>query len=698
MLLNCIEITFNKLKIVMKKTLLSFLALGTWFYAGAQNASKVELTPAKPIHISQTKTHTTLKNDASTSHGQAVSIPVTRVKKAQGSGPVHCGSAYNLYGVLDASTTAVTYDSATHAILFTHREDDSKFATGGSGAYEASYSLDGGATWDTSLVMFSNVSTRYPNGVLYNPAGNTVFTNAYWVTNGPIAGAATTDVWTGWDSIAFGTMKLDGSGVTQTYKANGKPGVLVEEGVQYMSIGSDGVVHSIGDGDHSTGTSGYSFLGSSLNTGTFSAGSFTWNQTLIRPHLMPSDHVSTQFDTIPELMTVSGTAWSQDGIVGYVVYFGNLDSTDAVSHQNLNFTTSQPIVYKTTNSGASWSMMTPHNFRNDPAIVAHLHPTSDSPSVVMPLFRLFHNAGAQGGEDDYDLVVDKNKNLHIFAGITAGGRANNDSSNYYFFFNPEIDFLYDFSTTTSGGWNARYIDTLYKAPLQYATLNSTTGFNSDGSGTVAIGHRIQASRTTDGSKIFVNWLDDVITAASTDSLQFPDMFGQGFDVTNSYITPNKQFTQSGDRYFTCVSDKPIVSGTSGHYTYKIPVVRVEPPTLANDGLNPVYFLYDTTAVFYDNDFSVDGIAQINAPQFSISANYPNPYKGITRFDVNMVKEGVVNVNVYNMVGQKMMTLSPEKLGVGSHTISINANGFSAGVYFYQVTVDGTSLTQKMIIE
>ncbi len=667
------------------------LAVGTWIYAGAQNASQRKLVPAKPIHISQTKNN---KNDTKSVSQQATTGSSKGIKRAQSVGNVPCGSAYNLYGVLDANTTAVVFDSNTGAILFTHREDNSKFATGGSGAYEASISTDGGLTWDTSRIMFSNVTTRYPNGVISNPAKATSILNAYWVTNGPVAGAATTDAWTGWDSIAFGSTKLDGTGVSTTYEANGKPGVLVEEGVQYMSACNTGTVHSIGDGYHFS--TGDTYYGSSLNTGTFNAGSFNWTQTLVRPHFMSADHTTSVYDSIPELMTTSATAWSEDGTVGYIVFLGNLDSTDAVSGANLNFVSSQPIVYKTTNSGATWAMMKPHNFRNDPALVAWLHPTADSPGVVLPLFRQYHNAGAQGGDDDYDVVVDKNNNLHIFAGITSASIANPDSSEYYGYFNPEIDFLYDFSTTSSGGWNARYIDTIISAPLQYATASSTNGFNSDGTGTVAIGHRIQATRTTGGNKIFVTWLDDVISGV--DSLEFPDMFGQGYDVTNGYITPNKQFTTTADRYFICVSDKPMVSGSAGAYTYKIPVVRVEPPTTTNDGLNPVYFLYDTTDIYTDADFTVDGVQQINAPEFSISANYPNPYKGFTKFDVNMVKEGMVNVDVYNMVGQKMFAMSPVKMGIGTHTMTINANGFSAGVYFYRVTINGTSLTQKMIVE
>ncbi|HWY98473.1 MAG TPA: T9SS type A sorting domain-containing protein [Bacteroidia bacterium] len=686
----------------MKKTVLMLMALGTWIYAGAQSSTNTKLIPtkAKPIHVSQTR-QSSAKNDDPSFYKQSGMDKYNDKKHGglnpEAAGPVHCGSAYNLYGVLDANTTAETYDSALGVILFTHREDNSKFATGGSGAYEASVSMDGGATWDTSRILFSNVTTRYPNGVIYNPAGNTVFTNAYWATMGPVAGAATTDVWTGWDSIAFGSMQFNGTNTSQTYKANGKPGVLVEEGIQYMTACDNGMVHSIGDGFHQS-TSGYTYLGASVNTGTFNATNhnFDWTQAKVRPHLNPSDHTNTVFDSVPEFMNSSGTAWSQNGMVGYTVLFGNLDT--------INYVTYQPVIYKTIDGGTTWNMMPPHNWRNDPGFAGHLYPTLDS-AVTYPLPRLYFNAGSQGGSDDYDLVVDKNNNLHIFLGLTSSALCVPDSSNYYapIAFNipsgPSgliIDYIYDLSTTTSGGWNARFVDSLQSLPTEY--VSNLNNWNSDAGGALAIGHRIQATRTTDGSKIFVTWLDDVTAGLSTsaDSMQYPDIFGRGFDVTTGFATPIKKFTNTSDQYYICVSNKPIISGVSGSYNYQIPVVRVEAPGATNDGLNPVYFLY-TDSVMY-NDFDFNGIVPINAVPFTITQNYPNPCNGVTRFGVSLIKEGNVSVDVFNTVGQKMVSMNQGKMAPGSHTIAINTNGFATGVYFYRVTVDGSCLTQKMIVE
>ncbi|MGP8217625.1 MAG: T9SS type A sorting domain-containing protein [Bacteroidia bacterium] len=696
----------------MKKTVLILLAAGAWIYAGAQNSHTRKVSSAKPIKMSQTKHQNARKNDAPSFYSQAATDKYIERKKG-GLSPeaysgVHCGSAYNAYGVLDASTTAVTYDSTLGAILFTHREDDSKVAKGGSGAYEASVSLDGGMTWDTNRILFESVTCRYPNGVIYNPMGNTIFDSSYWVAMGPVTTPNTGDEWTSWDSVAYGSMKFDSSHVTQAYTVNGVPGVAVQEGFNYMES-TNSAVYAVGDGYY-TGSSGDNYYGSDVCTGTLntSTRNFTWAHHVIQPDFVPAEG-GTVFDSVPELMGSSGTAWSQDGTVGYVVFFGNLDSTDAKSGVNLNFMTYQPIVYKTTNSGATWSMMTPHNFRNDSALSMWLPPTLDS-GVVYPLPRLYPNPGSQGGEDDYDMVVDKNDNLHIFLGLTASAIASTDSSNYYApiafnsitnstgtFSNVIVDYIFDlYTTSATGGWKARFVDSLQSQPSQYV-LQGGNGWNTSSStAVVAFGHRIQATRTIDGSKIFCTWVDDV--TSGNDSLVYPDLFGQGYDVTTGNSTPVKQFTNTYDQYYICVSDKPIVSGSVGSRNYTIPVVRIEPPAASNDATLPVYFLYDDSAMYTDNDFQPQSVAQISSPQFSITQNYPNPFNGLTRFNINLVKESTVSIDVINMVGQKMITISPVKMDPGTHAITINGSGFAAGVYFYRVNVDGTSLTQKMVIE
>lgn len=695
----------------MRKISLMLLLTGVSVYAVAQKHPSRSDAHTKPMPLSYYTKHRTLSNDpvsfAEQTEQNRPSVFKHASRKPQSVNETPCGSAANLYGILNSGTTAVTFDQNLNAIVFTHRVDASKLGSHGSGTYEASISLDGGASWDTTKLIYGNAAssangTRYPNGVIFNPAGNTALNNAYWVVNGPYTQGTATGKYLGWDSTAIGSMKFDSTNMSQLFWGNGRPNVLVEEATQNMVSCDDSTVHSVGDGYiyNSAGT-GDTYLGTSVNTGKFNSttGTFNWSQTLLRPHFVANSGV-TSYDSIPQKLGDAGTAWSQDGKTGYTVIFGNLDSTDAVSSSNLNFVSYQPIVYKTTNSGATWTMMPVHNWDNDTTLVQYFPPAQDS-NVVVPIWGIFYTV--QGGDDDYDLVVDANNNLHIIGGIHGSTIANKDSSEYISYY--LRGWVFDMYTTSSGGWAARAIDSLVASPTQVA--NTPGGWLANGTtDPLALGHRIQASRTSDGKKIFATWLDDYAdySGSGVDSIQLPDLFGQGYDVTTGIFTSVKSFTynqnlpQTNQDYFVCVSDKPMVSGTTGNQTYRIPVVNVAPPSAASDGTTPVSFLYDTTDVYTDFDFNPASVPTIKPVNFSITQNFPNPYNGITRFGINMVKEGEVSVDVFNMVGEKVISMQPEKMGAGNHIISLNGSDLSSGVYFYRVTVDGSSLTQKMIVQ
>jgi hypothetical protein len=684
----------------MKKILLMLVAVGTWVYSGAQNAKLQTQNVAKPVHISKLVHHTNSTEKAVTPpqsfYGQSTDQKSTERRKGglstQATG-TKVGGSYNVNSIRTAPTTQVTYNAPLGTIFYTHREDFTK--SFGSGAYELSYSQDGGNTWDSSFIVYGNQVTRYPNGLVYNPVGNTNLKHAYWAYTGPWLSQATTpDKFDNSDSIAFGSARLDSTNIVEGYISPFHPGVTMQLGTEYMSIGDDSVVHCIGNGISVTGGSSNayeSYLGATLNTGTFNTVTkqYDWTRKLFRPHLMPNDNISfTPYDTLGQYLYEPGTAWSQDGKVGYLVIFGNLDSTDAISGKNLNFVSYQPIVYITQNSGANWTMMTPHDFTNDPVLTANMVHTQDSVNLKKPIWRLF--SSIQDDEHDFDMVVDAHNALHIF-GVVQGSTIGTPDSSGFIGYYTHYGWVCDVSTTTTGTWTSRVIDTVNDPTV---IVNIANEWKSSTASSVSFGARVQASRTLDGKKIFVTWVNDV--QSGMDSIIYPDVFGEGFDVMTGDTTMVKQFTSSADNFFLQVSDNPIISGT----TYTLPCVKVETPAAPGvDGSTAVEYVYEGDVIYADTMFHPPvGIQQLTGNKFSVSPNYPNPFSKVTNFNLNMVEEGTVNVEVFNMVGQKVWSMTPKKMGSGSHVMTIDANGFESGVYFYRVTVNSSSTTQKMIVE
>ncbi len=91
----------------------------------------------------------------------------------------------------------------------------------------------------------------------------------------------------------------------------------------------------------------------------------------------------------------------------------------------------------------------------------------------------------------------------------------------------------------------------------------------------------------------------------------------------------------------------------------------------------------------------DAIPQIPS-DFGLKA-YPNPFNPSTVIHYALPENSAVDVSVYNLLGQKVETLISEQQAAGSHQVQWNAAGFSAGVYFVQLTAGGISDTEKIVL-
>ena len=86
----------------------------------------------------------------------------------------------------------------------------------------------------------------------------------------------------------------------------------------------------------------------------------------------------------------------------------------------------------------------------------------------------------------------------------------------------------------------------------------------------------------------------------------------------------------------------------------------------------------------------------------LGQNYPNPFNPTTTIAFNMVEEGNVSIEVFNVRGQLVKTLVNEHMTVGDHTLvwegtNDNNQKVSSGIYFYKMKSANYSSTKKMIL-
>lgn len=83
--------------------------------------------------------------------------------------------------------------------------------------------------------------------------------------------------------------------------------------------------------------------------------------------------------------------------------------------------------------------------------------------------------------------------------------------------------------------------------------------------------------------------------------------------------------------------------------------------------------------------------------FALSQNFPNPFNEATTIQFSVSSPGYVTLRVTDLLGQECHVLLSEWLSPGIHHATVNAKGWSSGLYFYTLSNPQGSLTRKMIL-
>lgn len=83
--------------------------------------------------------------------------------------------------------------------------------------------------------------------------------------------------------------------------------------------------------------------------------------------------------------------------------------------------------------------------------------------------------------------------------------------------------------------------------------------------------------------------------------------------------------------------------------------------------------------------------------FNLDQNFPNPFNPSTTISFTIPNSGIVNLAVYNSIGELVKVLVNEQMAQGRYTTNFDATDLSSGIYFYRLVSNGTVLSKKMIL-
>jgi hypothetical protein len=104
---------------------------------------------------------------------------------------------------------------------------------------------------------------------------------------------------------------------------------------------------------------------------------------------------------------------------------------------------------------------------------------------------------------------------------------------------------------------------------------------------------------------------------------------------------------------------------------------------------------------YQNNFSsmtyTPPAATNPVKDYIIYQNYPNPFNPSTTIRYEIPQDGIVTIEVFDILGQKIQTLLNEFKKADRYEIEFNGGNLSSGVYLYSIRVNDFIQIKKMIL-
>ncbi len=259
-------------------------------------------------------------------------------------------------------------------------------------------------------------------------------------------------------------------------------------------------------------------------------------------------------------------------------------------------------------------------------------------------------------------------------------------------------------------------------------------------GIVPDGHTVTLTHSVDMSGIISQTLFD--PATDTVRIIFQDhwsLYLQGMWIADNYYHPDLVLNDAGtdgdatagDQIYTVTYDITGMTPLYIMYVYEIHGVnalsegggydfgRYRIRYIVPEGTNASNLTWPTTWTFPQDTWTTDPPLVVEDPpaaiftvgvgdepvvpqEFTVFQNYPNPFNPETEIKFYLSEAGLVKMNIYNILGQKVLSYENEFISKGTYGLRWNGTdnhgqAVSSGVYFYEIVTANHRITKKMTL-
>jgi hypothetical protein len=555
----------------------------------------------------------------------------------------------------------------------------------------------------------SNFGTRYPQGGIWNPPGNTDTANAVAIGLGRVLDGSNG----AWGGLGLGWQRLgSGSAIKQYLESSSDP---LHFRTESMEVTANAVFTTEPIEDLASG--GVDFTDKiAVYKITYDAALDTLLKTTV---YLPFENEGGDYAT-----SISNTAiaFGPDGLNGFVVVTAANNAFDSIA-------TYIPYFSKTSDGGMTWTDLAPLRLNRK---------ASDLPNADLEAFRdkMLGNKvyfDAEGNVvkavpadtanyklhnvdylvNDIDVVVDKDYYAHVIMSVAISGFGDTLNAT----FPGGITYYPGF-----GSWNMHLYTNDPATMIKGELINQNVGLNGcwgdcAGSDNFSDANRPQAARSEDGSVLMFAWYDTDSAAhpqLTDDNNSNPDLWTQRIRVAEAgsffYGPQTRNLTKGSDNDGLAALGNVaprLLNGTGGDYILASTIATFadfDPAT--GTALMPTQHLFvgninvpiapDSFPVAANGNILGVGKIRKNLESTAISL-YPNPSNGEFTAHFSSRQAGKADFRVYNQQGQ-LVASQEARVGKGDLNMNLNFTNLRPGMYLLQMSSGGQTGSRRFVIK
>jgi hypothetical protein len=111
-------------------------------------------------------------------------------------------------------------------------------------------------------------------------------------------------------------------------------------------------------------------------------------------------------------------------------------------------------------------------------------------------------------------------------------------------------------------------------------------------------------------------------------------------------------------------------------------------SFSDNNISANKFFYRLKQTDFDGTFEYSNAVEVDVNpvvEYSLNQNYPNPFNPSTTIEFSIPEQQLVNLSVYNLIGEKVATIVNDMMESGSHNLEFNASNLASGIYLVKMS-------------